>query len=213
MKFLLFLSCGRCGTVRLAQLLREKLPEGEYAVVHQMKYSRIANVVGNIIYRSNRFDCIKEKLYLSTISKYRKGRHFVCLDPLTAMIIPKKIVEKPDTHLIHIQRDHDSFARSMVNLSRKRLKSLIAHNLIPFWQPRLLPLENYCRRIPHKRYIEISILKNQYFINKYAKLKNYHHIDMNDIFKLNQLSELISITIGESIDITKADLSRKANES
>ena len=45
MKQLLFVSCGRCGTVRLAQILREKLPEEKYTVVHQMKYSRVANVL------------------------------------------------------------------------------------------------------------------------------------------------------------------------
>ena len=50
MKHLLFVSCGRCGTVRLAQILRKKLPVEKYAVVHQMKYSRLANVIGNILY-------------------------------------------------------------------------------------------------------------------------------------------------------------------
>ena len=42
MKHLLFVSCGRCGTVRLAQILRNTLPVEDYAVVHQMLVLLIA---------------------------------------------------------------------------------------------------------------------------------------------------------------------------
>ncbi|MBC2709752.1 MAG: hypothetical protein HGJ94_01665 [Desulfosarcina sp.] len=213
MKHLLFVSCGRCGTVRLAQILRKKLPEEKYAVVHQMKYSRLANVIGNILYYVRGFDWLKEKLYLTIISSYRKGKHFVNTDPLTAMIIPESILNRPDTYIVHVQRDHDEFARSMVAFSHKRLKSRIAHNLIPFWQPGIIPLENQLRSNVHLKYRQVSVVKNQFFVDRYGELDNYFRVDMKDLFSSDRLAVLIKNTIGESIVISKEELSRKANES
>jgi len=213
MKHLLFVSCGRCGTVRLAQILRIKLPVEKYAVVHQMKYSRLANVIGNILYYIRGFDWLKEKLYPGIVSSYRQERHFINTDPLTAMIIPGSVLFRPDTYILHVQRDHDEFARSMVALSRKRLKSRIAHNLVPFWQPGMLPLENQLGGNVHLKYRQVSIRKNQFFVDRYGRLDNYFHVDMKELFSPNFLAALINKTLGESIVISKEELLKKANES
>lgn len=213
MKHLLFVSCGRCGTVRLAQILRKKLPVEKYAVVHQMKYSRLANVIGNILYYANRFDWLKEKLYLAIISNYCMGKHFVSTDPLTAMIIPESILNRSDTFIVHVQRDQDEFARSMVRLSRKRLKSWIAHNFIPFWQPGIFPLENQLCSNVYSKYRQVSFVKNQYFSDCYGELDNYCHIDMQALFSEGCLEVIVKETISESISISKEELSKKTNES
>ena len=213
MKQLLFVSCGRCGTVRLAQLLREKLPTAKYTVVHQMKYSRVANVLGNIAYYVEGVDWLKEKLYRSIISRYGKDKHFVSTDPLTAMIIPESMLNHRDTFIVHVQRDHDEFACSMVRLSRKRLKSWIAHNLIPFWQPGIFPLENQLRSNIYSKYRQVSVVKNHYFSDCYGELDNYCHVDMQDLFSAGRLEVLLKETIGESISISKEELSKKSNES
>ena len=213
MKYLLFVSSGRCGTVRLTQILREKLPEEKYAVVHQMKYSRLANVIGNILYALDGLEHVKERLYPAMIASYHKGRHFIGTDPLTAMIIPPSIAANQATTVVHLQRDHDAFARSMVALTRKRWQSRIAHNLVPFWQPGLLPLENQLRPGIHDRYRNVSVAKNHYFAQRYGHLRNYYHIDMKELFGSDRLSQLIDAAFGERIEITRADLDRKANES
>lgn len=213
MKHLLFVSSGRCGTVRLTQILKEKLPENEYAVVHQMKYSRPANVIGNILFCIDGLEQVKEILYPAIVANYRQGRHFICTDPLTAMIIPKSIVNKKDTYIVHIERDHDEFARSMVALTCKRWQSWIAHNLIPFWQPGILPFENQLRGRIHGRYKRVSVIKNQFFAKRYAHLHNYYHFDMKELFASGHLTQLIQSTLGETIEVTHADLVRRANES
>lgn len=213
MKHLLFVSCGRCGTVRLAQILKEKLPAEKYSVVHQMKYSRLANVVGNLLYYTNKYDWLKEKLYPAIISNYRQGRHFVNTDPLTAMIIPQRILTRPHTFIVHVQRNHDEFARSMLRLSRKRLKSWIAHNFIPFWQPGVIPLENQLSNNVYFKYRQVSVVKNQYFSDRFGELENYCHVTMQDLFSPGRLEVLLRETIGESISISKEELAKKTNES
>lgn len=213
MKKLLFVSCGRCGTVRLAQILRERLPTEKYTVVHQMKYSRVANILGNIAYYVDGFDWLNEKLYRTMISRYGKDKHFVTTDPLTAMIIPESILNHRDTYIVHVERDHDAFAGSMVALSRKRLKSRIAHNLIPFWQLGIVPLENQLRMNIHAKYRQVSCDKNRYFFDRYGRLNNYFHIDMQALFTSDRLASIVNTTLGEEINIPKKELSRKANES
>jgi len=213
MKHLLFVSCGRCGTVRLAQILKKKLPVEKYTVVHQMKYSRLANVIGNILYCHSGFDGLKERLYMGMIANYRKGRHFVTTDPLSAMVIPQRILGRHNTYIVHVKRDHDEFARSMVTMSRKRLKSRIAHNFVPFWQPGVIPLENLLRSNVHQKYRRVSEVKNQFFVDKYGGIENYFQVDMKELFSSDRLAALIKKTIGESIDISTQELSTKANVS
>jgi hypothetical protein len=213
MKNLLFVSCGRCGTVRLAQLLRQHLPEANYTVVHQMKCSRFANIVGNILYHASGFEKLKEILYYAIISRYREEKHFISTDPLTAMVIPQSILNNDDTYIVHVQRDHDEFARSMIELSRKRLKSRLAHNLIPFWQPGILPLENLLRRCVRFKYRMVSIKKHRFFRDRYSKRSNYFLVNMEELFLENHLSDIIKATLGVSINIPKSELSKRANES
>ena len=213
MKQLIFVSCGRCGTVRLAQLLRQKLPERDYAVVHQMAFSRLANVVGNLLYRTNRFDRIKEMLYLLITAKHRSGRDFVCLDPLTAMIIPKRFRGSRTPTLFIYNVTTMILPGQWCEIVQKTLEKLDAHNLIHFGSPGLLPLENHMRLNPYRQYRQVSIVKNRFFYDQYGKLRNYHHIDMKDVFATDRLSELIRITIGESVSFTDTELSKKANES
>ena len=211
MKRLLFVSPGRCGTVRLTQILQEKLPADKYAVVHQMKYSRLANVVGHILYYVDGWEQLKEALYPKITARYHHGRHFICTDPLTAMIIPRSILANQETYIIHLRRDHDAFARSMVALTRQRWQSRVAHNLIPFWQPGIMPLENTLRHGIHERYRRVSVTKDRYFARRYGHLRNYWRIDMKDLFGSDRLTTVIQAAFGEAIQISPEDLKRKAN--
>ncbi len=213
MKKLIFLSTGRCGTKRIAQILAEKLPGDRYAVVHQMKWSRLANVVGNMMYYLGTWEKLNEFLYAFVVSGYESGKSFVSTDPLTAMIVPARYASSPDVCLVHLLRDDAAFANSMFSLSRSRWKSLIAHNFVPWWQPGIWPVENLLSKNIRKKYKKICALKNKFFMAKYSHSPNYHRVNMSDIFSTGILQQLTNEWFNEKIEIRPADLERKANES
>ena len=213
MKKLIFLSTGRCGTKRIAQILTEKLSRDRYAIAHQMKWSRLANVVGNFMYYFGAWEKLNELLYGFVISEYERGRPFVSTDPLTAMIVPARYASSPDVCLVHILRDDAGFADSMFSLSRSRWKSLIAHNFVPLWQPGIWPLENLFNKKIRKKYAKIYTLKNEFFSARFSHSPNYHRVNMSDIFSTGILQQLTNEWFHENIEIGPADLERKANES
>ena len=213
MKKLIFLSTGRCGTKRIAQILAEKLPGDRYAVVHQMKWSRLANVVGNLLYYFGNWEKLNEFLYSFVISGYECGKSFVSTDPLTAMVVPARYANSPDVCLVHILRENAAFADSMFSLSRSRWKSLIAHNFVPLWQPCIWPAENLLNKNIRKKYEKICALKNDFFKAKYSNSPYYHRVNMSDVFSTDILQQLTNEWFNEKIEIWPADLERKANES
>lgn len=212
MKKLIFVSTGRCGTARIAQLLREKLSD-DYSVVHQMRYSRLANIIGNVMLYVGESNSIKRLLYEFIVSGYEGRNHFISTDPLTAMIIPDEYISSPEVCIVHIIRDDTSFARSFFSFSRSRLKSFIAHNFIPFWQPGVWPLENILNRNIGKKYQAVSKLKNDFFSKKYSVNPNYYQVRMGDIFTAPVLQDIVNGFFGEDISMSTGELSIKANES
>jgi len=212
MKKLIFVSTGRCGTARIAQLLREKLSD-DYSVVHQMRYSRLANIIGNVMLYVGESNSVKRLLYEFIVSGYEGRNHFISTDPLTAMIIPDEYISSPEVCIVHIIRDDTSFARSFFSFSRSRLKSFIAHNFIPFWQPGVWPLENILNRNIGKKYQAVSKLKNDFFSKKYSVNPNYYQVRMGDIFTAPVLQDIVNGFFGEDISMSTGDLSIRANES
>lgn len=212
MKKLIFVSTGRCGTARIAQLLREKLSD-DYSVVHQMRYSRLANIIGNVMLYVGESNSIKRLLYEFIVSGYEGRNHFISTDPLTAMIIPDEYISSPEVCIVHIIRDDTSFARSFFSFSRSRLKSFIAHNFIPFWQPGVWPLENILNRNIGKKYQAVSKLKNAFFSKKYSVNPKYYQVRMGDIFTAPVLQDIVNGFFGEDISMSTGDLSIRANES
>lgn len=210
MKKLIFVSTGRCGTKRIAQILNQYLPE-EFAIVHQMPFSRLANFVGNIFFYLGYTEKFKYLLYNSITSKYRRRKHFICSDPLTAMIIPKAYIDLKDVCIVHIVRNADTFAESFFNLSRQRSNSFIAHNLIPFWQIGIWPLENCLNPEIKKKYRKIAELKNNYFTQAYSSNPNYKRVKMKIIFSSNFLNDLVYDFFHYAADIPAQALKMKAN--
>ena len=210
MKKLIFISTGRCGTKRIAQILNKYLPE-EFTVVHQMPFSRLANLVGNMFFCLGSSEKIKHPLYNFITSKYRRAKHFICSDPLTAMIIPKAYVDLEDVCIVHIVRNAETFADSFFNLSRQRFNSFIAHNLIPFWQIGIWPLENWLNPEIKKKYRKIAELKNNYFTEAYSSNPNFKKVEMETIFSSNFLNNLIHDFFHYAADIPAQELKIKAN--
>jgi len=210
MKKLLFVSTGRCGTKRIAQILRKYLP-GEFVVVHQMPFSRLANFVGNLLFYIGSPERIKQPLYDLMTSRYCRGRHFICSDPLTAMLIPRDAVCSADVCIVHIQRDPEVFAESFFRLSRRRFTSFVAHNFIPLWQIGLWPFENFLNPGIKNKYIKIAKIKHNYFTRAYASNPNYKKVKMETIFSSNYLNDLIYDFFHYAADIPPQELKIKAN--
>ena len=127
---IIFVSTGRCGTTRIAEILKTNLPEN-CIVVHQTAFSQLANVVGNIQYHLPVGDAIGKFLYNKMFSSlWTEFTNFISLDPLSPMIVPLSVIKSEKTFIIHLIRDEEQFAQSMFRLTRKKRKSFIAHNFI-----------------------------------------------------------------------------------
>jgi hypothetical protein len=210
MKKLIFVSAGRCGTTRITQILKEYLPV-EFSIQHQMPFSRLANIIGNIFFYIGQSEKFKKYLYKFITSRYSQRKYFICTDSLTSMIIPKEYIESEDVYIVHILREPKEFAESFFNFSRKKLKSFIAHNFLPFWQIGIWPLENILNSNIREKYGKVAEIKNRYFSDKYSLNPNYLQVDMDEIYNSSFLKDIIYNFFNHNIQITEEDLKIKAN--
>lgn len=210
MKRLIFVSTGRCGTTRISQILKEKLP-ASYCVTHQMPFSRLANVIGHILLYTGGGNRLKRLLYGWITAQYAHSRRYISSDPLSAMILPEEIVRSHQVQIVHIVRDPTAFATSLFQLSRRRFKSFIAHNFIPFWQPGIFPLENVLSSNVIQRYEEIARRKQRFFDTRYSLNPNYRRVEMGVLFRSDALRNIIYDAFGEAIVISESDLHIRAN--
>ncbi len=212
-KIMIFVSTGRCGTVRLSQILKNRLPEN-FTVLHQTKISRLANIIGNILYytRSD-FNFIK-KIIFRNLLKHNKSDFLINTDPLIAMMIPDDMIKSENVCIIHIYRKSADFAKSFYKFSRLKKKSFIAHNFIPFWQINIFPLQNWIsgEKII-KRYEKTADIKNAWFIKKYKSNKHFDTVDMKTMFDSDFIEKKINSFFNTNFKINIEDLKIKANES
>lgn len=213
-KILIVVSTGRCGTKRLKEILSDVLADKNITIEHQVSQSRWANVIGNLLYYIGGSESVKKLIYFNIIRRYATHNHFVITDPLTAMVIPKKILLRDNTFILHIERESASFGRSFYQFSRKKTPSFIAHNFIPFWQITLWPLENFIKgkRIQTK-YAAIAKRKNAWFQKHYGTSNNYRHVMFEQLFQERLIREIISEIFNLKIDINPELLSVKSNKS
>ena len=209
-KIMVFVSTGRCGTTRISEIFKEYLPEDDFTVTHQMPWSRLANVIGNILYIFNiKGDWIKRFFYYRIINKYLTKANFITTDPLTAMMIPEELIKSDNVAIIHLEREPEDFAKSFFDFTRKKRLSFIAHNFIPFWQIGIFPLENKFNKNILNKYMEVSILKNFWFYKRYCKNIHYRRMLYSDLFKesvvdiILQKFFLVKISIGKDSLIVK----------
>lgn len=210
-KALIFVSPGRCGTTRIADIFNEKLPSDKFAVTHQMSLSRVANILGNMMYYTRESEIVKEKIYEFLLHKYANRKYFITSDPLTAMILPRRIINNDNVCIIQIIRDSESFSNSLFRLTRKNIKSFIAHNFIPFWQLYILPFENIFNYRLEYKYKKIAEIKNDFFYNKYSNNLYFMQMSMQEIFSTNFLSNIVSEFFGYNIDVDASELYKKVN--
>ena len=209
---MIFVSPGRCATKRIAEILRAKLPPEEFSITHQMAFSRLANVAGNLMYHFGQSEKIKEELYYCITSKYIKGTHFITTDPLSAMMIPESWIKSENVCIVQVTRNPEAFAESFYRFSRERIKSFIAHNFVPFWQIGVWPLENSLNKKIKNKYIKIAKQKENWFQTLYATNPNFFKIHMDELFKNGVLENLIKQFFMKSVPISQEELLTKANQ-
>ena len=212
MSQLFFVSTGRCGTKRIAEILKEHLPEEEFDIQHQMDISRLANIAGNIMYHFGSWEWLKKNIYNHIIKKYANKENFICSDPLVAMIIPEYAAKDPDTHIVHITREQKAFAESFYRFTRKRFLSFFAHNFIPFWQIGIWPLENILNPNIEKKYQSVWKKKNDWLKAKYKTNPNYLEISLDEIFLKDKLNSIIQDAFNNQINIPETELRVKTNQ-
>jgi len=211
-KMLFFVSTGRCGTLRISQILRAALPKN-FVIRHQMPGSALANIVGNIMLQTRPSRMIKRAIFRSVVLRHAAEGHFISTDPLTAMMIPEHLVRSADIGIVHVLRDHEAFAHSFLRWTRTRRRSWVAHNLVPFWQPGLWPLENAMNKNILGTYARISKMKNAWFTQQYSHNPFYRRMAMEDMFGSSLLERIIREFFEIDVTIDLRQLQEKSNQS
>lgn len=210
---MVFVSTGRSGTTRLAEILKLYLPETDFTVVHQVKQSRVCNILGTMMFHFGSNEWLKKKLWNWVVANNAQAANFITTDPLVSLIIPKSEVSSKEVYIVNIKRSDEGFAKSMFQFTRGRRKSFIAHNFFPFWQPYLWPLENYLSANILEKYKKVSRVKESFFIKNYKGNAFYRSIKMEDLFTGDTLNKIVSEAFGYEARITQEALDKKSNQS
>ncbi|WP_320045058.1 sulfotransferase domain-containing protein [uncultured Desulfobacter sp.] len=137
--FLIVLSTGRTGTKFLSQLFTAI---GLGHISHQGKFSRTANIVGNLGLCPGFQEW--SKILLKNMLT-RVDRIGPTADPLLSiahilLLDQNKKSSRPK--ILHVVRDPRNFVTSFMNWRKQRLRRMVLHHLIPFWQPNPCNMEN-----------------------------------------------------------------------
>lgn len=157
---------------------------------------------------------LKNLLFKRINKTYIRDKNYINTDPLTSLIIPKSVLRRKNTHIIHLYRNNEDFANSFFRFTRLRRFSFIAHNFIPFWQPYLWPLENMISGEKVKlKYEFINEKKNHWFLSNYGGDSNFAQISMEELFTTDRLSNILTHIFNLPVNIDSNDLNQKANQS
>lgn len=154
-------------------------------------------------------DWLKKWIYSKVLSTETKG--LIITDPLLSMCIPRDIFNSNEVLILHVYREEDSFAKSMYNLTRRRVFSFIAHNFVPFWQISLWPLQNLINPNILKQYKLIGNKKNAWLKAQFGHLRNYKTISMEEVFMTDYIEQILSGHFNVEVKIEKAQLKIKSN--
>ena len=127
-----FLSTGRVGTSFLYKYFNVVYPE--LRLSHQLQWSRIINIVGNVPLSFN----FREKLIHFAFKILKKESvPASTLDPLLSLPIYISIKNNAinNTKIVHLVRDPRDFVTSFMNWKNQSLSKKILHYMVPFWQP------------------------------------------------------------------------------
>ena len=217
------LSTGRAGTHFIQQLVNRLV--GNERVTHQSSWSRLANVVGNL----STLQGVTPKL-IGPVARFLEPSRppTSTADPLRSLLITHLLGNDStsDFRIIHLVRDPRDFVTSFMNWKGRGWSGLIAHHLVPMWQPSPLwtgeaSLANRMQMTKFEHFSWIWNYKNQLFIDRFAGKSNYWLVRLEDFSSAAAHQSIIDLCDflpaerpGESeLDTTKDVLRSKPNAS
>ena len=213
----LILSTGRTGTLFFARHLENKL--ASHQCFHESSYSRTFNILSNIVAAG----LLPTTILRSTWKKLNKHKEFQkVLDSNNMLYLLPRILpdEFADYKIIHIHRSPFDYAKSHYNWSGGRLKSYIANNLTPFWQPNAFLLgeidfKTWSGFSKLDKFLWVWKYKNQ-MIHEYKSSNQTLTVDFDKLFNNDKANQLIRIYDFLGIEWNENDvrhLSNKKNSS
>ena len=189
------LSTGRTGTKKLGQVF-SRLPGKRIIAEHQVDVSRKVNILANMRWAGLPVQPVLFETLHRWINRERDCDLYINTDPLISCAMTEDIIQQYGIYLIHVVRHPLAFAQSFTNLQFSRLKSFLAHNFVPFWQPMLRPFEHvmhlYDRDYLIRKYLGVWLLKNQYFYRTYGHIERYMPICFERLFDPSQSASVIN---------------------
>lgn len=211
------LSTGRTGTKKLAEYV-QKHCHSRVAVDHQVGISPVVNMLANMRYAGIPVDPLISAAIRRMIAARASCDCYINCDPLLSFCLPWVDLADFDVRFVHIVRTDEDFARSMINWQFSRPKSFIAHNLLPFWQPGLWPLQNLLRGFDKaylmRTYKAIWRTKNDFFETTFRDRSPYLRVGFSDLYGpgtpvFQQVVDFMGITV----DFVPEEFYQKVNAS
>lgn len=170
------LSTGRTGTSSIAGILGRLFPE--HRVSHERAGTRILNILANM----NSVGYAPRGLF-----QFFWNRAFKDEEPFVEvnnfLWRASSLAGRPEQNdlIIHVVRDPRDYIESHMNISQQRLKSYLANQWVPFWQPRLqLGQRSNTVLDEVSKFAAIWALKNSY-LDRYESTK-YCLVRFEDLF-------------------------------
>lgn len=221
-KNIYILSTGRSGTNFISKLFAQYGEDLE--ITHQKKGSRLINIIANLPMNTTKLLWLLFKIFKRRDTSSPESS----ADPLISSALYLLLKNRYfNGKIIHLVREPQSFADSVIRWKNQSLKKKFLHHFIPFWNPNpflfdsRISLLKLIRMNKYDKYCWIWSYKNQNFYS----LKNltdieYMLIKIEDLTNINleiRIRELkkISEFIGHSWDdkIVKNINFAKVNES
>ena len=183
-KEIIVLSTGRTGTKFLSQLLSDQINDQS---LHQGRYSRTLNILGNVGLCLGFEESVK--WVLCRILK-RTDRMGSTVDPLLS--VPLTLIfssqQKLKQHkILHIVRDPRDFTFSFMNWRRQKMRRMFLHHCVPLWQPnpwvtREASLATYLKMSKFEHFCWIWTYKNQLYEKRFRDIgTEYLRIRFEDV--------------------------------
>ena len=131
-KKIIVLSTGRAGSTFISHLISAQI-EGQS--LHQGRCSRTLNILGNVGLCFGMENSVKGLLRLILNCAGRMGS---TTDPLLSCPLTLLFSQHSEIKyykILHLVRDPRDFVSSFMNWRRQRLRRMVLHHWVPFWQP------------------------------------------------------------------------------
>lgn len=178
------LSAGRSGTNLIYKIMKKIYPE--FPITHQTEWSRLMNIIGNILLiKPLPSSLIQKTLYY--LKRTKKPESTV--DPLFSIpiaIFLSNSKEQYEYKIVHLVRDPRDFVCSFINWKNQRIRRIFLHHFVPFWQPNPVFCDNisFLHRTKMSKFDYFSWIwnfKNRLFEDLFGGKENYYLIRLEDL--------------------------------